>query len=197
MHFIGSMNGWSVTALESGDWKLNESEDKATWSGILKVEEPTEIKIYNTVGGQWLSPDGNNIALEPGTYAFRYTVEGDKIEYEALDYYVVGTLVDGEENVNFAVKAGFSTKLEVAADGLTATCDFVVYDVSANTAYNWMQNNQAGSVMSIKVVYGSQYAVLNWYSSAATGDNHYFTATGTYTLVLDLAAGTFTATPKE
>ena len=73
------------------------------------------LKVYNIVNGGYYSPDGNNICLTEGTYAIKYTIEGDKVEVQKLEYYIVGTFKDADGNaVNFAVKLGVTPAMIVA-----------------------------------------------------------------------------------
>lgn len=211
MFFIGTFNEWSTT-YENDDFKLAQSEDKATWTGFITITEDmyadwTEtdpanttgvkcaaVKLYNTIdGGYYGDSSGNNIFLTAGTYCFKYTVAGNVVEYQKLEYYVVGTLLDAEGNaVNYAVKEGVSPALTV--DGNTASVEFVAYDATGNSEYSWMVDQGKPGVISIKVVYGCELGIKDWYS-AEGGDNWYLPL-GTYTVTLDIAAGAATVTAK-
>ncbi len=206
MRFIGTHNEWGTT-YEGDTWGLKASDDKSTWTGILVVTPEmyadwTEgdagnphgvkcaaVKLYNTVNGGYFSPDGNNIFLTEGTYAFKYTVEGDKVEYAKCEYYVVGTILDADGNpVNFAVKEGATPKLTV--DGTTASVKINVKNVSTNSAFNWLSD---GKICAVKVVLGSELGIDKWYGDKANGDdNFYFTAEGEYTVTFDIASETVT-----
>ena len=126
-----------------------------------------------------------------------YTVEGNKVEVEKCDYYIVGTLLDGEGNaVNYAVKEGVSPALVAGEDG-TYSVDFVAYDATGCNDYSWMTQqgktdaNGVAAIISIKVVYGSSLGIKDWYS-AEGGDNWYLSA-GTYTVTLADGAVTVVA----
>ena len=202
MAFIGTMNGWSTDATVLADWMLNKSDDGSYWTGIINITEDmyadwatdadgnmyAALKIYNIVNGGYYSDTGDNILLRAGSYAFKYTVEGDKVEYSALGWYVVGTFVDAEGNaVNFAVKEGTTPALTV--EGGVATATVTIEDVSGRSDYSWITSqgktdangNPAGAA--IKVVYGSELAIDGWYGD---GNDNYYLAAGTYTISIDL-----------
>lgn len=205
MHFIGTHNGWSESFKE-GEWALNPSEDKSFWSGFITITEEhyadwTEgdannplgvkcaaIKIFNTIDGGYHSVDGNNMFLTAGTYAVKYTVEGNKVEIAPCDYFIVGTLIDADgKAVNYAVKDGVSPKLELQEDGSLAVV-FEAYDATGLADYSWMTSqgkvdaNGVAAIISIKVVYGSELGIKDWYS-AEGGDNWYLSA-GKYSVTL-------------
>ena len=209
MHFIGTMNNWSET-YEEGELALTPSEDKTTWSGFITLTEEdyadwavdengnmcAAIQVYNVVDDQYYGIDGN-ILLSAGTYAVKYTVEGNKVEVEKLEYYIVGTLLDADGNtVNYAVKDGVSPKLVAGEDG-SYSVEFVAYDATGHNDYSWMTQqgktdaNGVPAIISIKVVYGSSLGIKDWYS-AAGGDNWYLSA-GTYTVTLADGAVTIVA----
>ena len=212
MHFIGTMNDWSET-YEEGELALTASDDKATWSGFITITEDdyadwtldedgntwAAIQVYNVVDDQYygVGGAGQNILLSAGTYAVKYTVEGNKVEVEKCDYYIVGTLLDGEGNaVNYAIKEGVSPALVAGEDG-TYSVDFVAYDATGCNDYSWMTQqgktdaNGVDAIISIKVVYGSSLGIKDWYS-AEGGDNWYLSA-GTYTVTLAEGAVTVEA----
>lgn len=195
MHFVGEFNGWNPSD-EKADFHLTASDDKTTWSGFVTVtaedlaaDGTVEFKVVNQVNQGWYSPDGNNIVLtEAGVYAVKYTVNGDKVEVAKCDYYIVGTLIDANgAAVNYAVKEGVSPKLEKQADG-SYVVSFTAYDATGLGDYSWMKDqgkkDPAGvaAIISIKVVYGSELGIKDWYS-AEGGDNWYLSA-GTYTVTL-------------
>ena len=201
MHFVGEFNGWNASD-ENADFHMNEADDKATWSGFVTVtaedlaaDGTVEFKVVNQVSQSWFSPDGNNIVItEPGVYAVKYTVDGDKVEVAKCEYYLVGTFVDAEGNaVNFAVKAGVTPSLTVA-DGV-ATGTLVATDVTANNNYTWIADQGKPGVFAIKVVYGSELGVANWYGDEANGGDNWYVAAGTYTVSFDIEAKTVTITP--
>ncbi len=193
MHLIGSFNGWDAA---STDFAMNESEDKATWSGFLTLDADAEIKVINHVDGLYYgTTDGANIALTAGTYCVKYTVADNSVVFQPLAYYVVGTFKDAEgKAVNFAVKDGVTPALTVA-DG-KATADFTAVDVTAMNDYNWITAQGKPGVMAVKIVFGCELGIKDWYADPATeGDNFYLPA-GEYTATFDIAAGTASVTQK-
>lgn len=201
MHFVGEFNGWNASD-ENADFHMKEADDKATWSGFVTVtaedlaaDGTVEFKVVNQIGQSWYSPDGNNIVLnEAGVYAVKYTVDGNKVEIAKCDYYLVGTFVDGEgKAVNFAVKNGVTPSLTVA-DGV-ATGTLVATDVTAMGDYTWIADQGKPGVFAIKVVYGSELGVANWYGDEANGGDNWYVAAGTYTVSFDIEAKTVTITP--
>ena len=196
MYFRGSFNNWGNDGL-APEWMLSPNEAKTEYTAIHTFAEAVELKVYNNVNGDWIGYNGDNLKLEAGTYAFKYYTESNSFEYQLLDYYIVGTLLDSEGNqVNYAVKAGVSPKLELQEDG-SYVATLTTYDATAQ--YDWMtaqgktDANGVPAIMSIKVVYGSELGIKDWYS-AEGGDNWYLSA-GTYTVTL--ADGAVTIVPAE
>lgn len=194
MYLIGSFNSW---AQADAEYALKESDDKSSWSGFITVEDSIEMKVFNGVGNQYY-PGGDNIVLTAGTWAVKYNVADNTVQYEKCDYYIVGTLKDGEgAAVNYAVKEGVSPKLVAQEDG-SYVVDFEAYDVSNMNDYSWMvaqgkvDADGVAAIISIKVVFGSSLGIKDWYS-AEGGDNWYLSA-GTYSVVL--AEGAVTVTKK-
>ena len=201
MHFVGEFNSWNASD-ENADLHMKEADDKATWSGFvtvtaedLEADGDVQFKVVNQIGQSWYSPDGENIVLtEAGVYAVKYTVDGNKVEIAKCDYYLVGTFVDGEgKAVNFAVKNGVTPSLTVA-DGV-ATGTLVATDVTAMGDYTWIADQGKPGVFAIKVVYGSELGVANWYGDEANGGDNWYVAAGTYTVSFDIEAKTVTITP--
>ena len=203
MHLVGEFNSWKPDD-DNADFHLKASDDKSTWSGFLTVtaedlaaDGTVEFKVVNQISQGWFSPDGGNIVLtEAGVYAVKYTVDGDKVEVEKCDYYIVGTLKDAENKaVNYAVKEGVSPKLELQADG-SYVASFTAYDATDLGDYSWMKDQGKtdpegnAAIISIKVVYGASLGIKDWYS-AEGGDNWYLSA-GTYTVTLKDGAATVT-----
>ncbi len=191
MHLVGTFNEWKAEDA-SEEYKMAASQDGKTWTAFLTITEKTEFKVVNQIASSWHSPDGNNIILEDaGTYAVKYTVEGDVVEVAKCDYYVVGTFADAEgKAVNFAVKEGVTPKLTV--DGTTASVKFEAKDVTAMSDYSWMKDQKKPGVCAIKVVLGSELGIKDWFDDKANnGDNFYLTA-GEHTVTLDITAGTVT-----
>ena len=207
MALIGAFNGWAEDAETT--LALSPSEDKSYWSGFFTVTpdmyvdygqedlNTTAFKVFNHVDGAYYGIGGENIFVGEGTWAVKYTVEGNKVEVEKCEYYIVGTLIDGEgAAVNYAVKEGVSPKLE-AQEGSYAV-DFEAYDATGLGDYSWMVDqgkvdaDGVAAIISIKVVFGSSLGIKDWYS-AEGGDNWYLSA-GTYSVVL--AEGAVTVTKK-
>lgn len=196
MRFIGEMNGWDTSALDG--WELTKSDDGSIWTGVITVEERTELKLYNVVNSGWYGIGGNNIVLEnAGSYAFKYTVAGDIVEYKALGWFVVGTFVDAEGNaVNFSVKEGATPALTV--EGNVAKAVVEIADVSSRSDYSWItsqgktdaEGNPAGAA--IKVVYGSEFAIDQWYGN---GEDNFYLSAGNYEIAIDLETKVITITP--
>jgi hypothetical protein len=201
MHFVGEFNSWNASD-ENADFHMKESDDKATWSGFVTVtaedlaaDGTVEFKVVNQIGQSWYSPDGNNIVLnEAGVYAVKYTVDGNKVEIAKCDYYLVGTFVDGEgKAVNFAVKNGVTPSLTV--EGNVATGTVVATDVTAMGDFTWIADQGKPGVFAIKVVYGSELGVANWYGDEANGGDNWYVQAGTYNVSFDIEAKTLTITP--
>ena len=210
MHFIGTMNNWSESYAD-GELALTPSEDKSYWTGYITITEEhyadwtadengelyAALKIFNTIDGVYHGINNENILLKAGTYAFKYNVADDTVEYSPCEYYIVGTLLDADGNaVNYAVKNGVSPKLNDNGDG-TYSIVFEAYDVTACNDYSWMIDqgktdaNGVAAIISIKVVYGSELGIKDWYS-AEGGDNWYLSA-GSYTVTLANGAVTVVA----
>lgn len=201
MHFVGEFNSWNASD-ENVDFHMKEADDKATWSGFVTVtaedlaaDGDVQFKVVNQIGQSWYGPDGENFIIEEaGVYAVKYTVEGNKVEIAKCEYYLVGTFVDGEGNaVNFAVKDGVTPSLTVA-DGV-ATGTLVATDVTAMGDYTWIADQDKPGVFAIKVVYGSELGVSNWYGDEVNGGDNWYVEAGTYTVSFDIEAKTVTITP--
>ena len=142
----------------------------------------------------YIGIEGKNVFLTAGTYSIKYTVDGNKFEIAKCEYYLVGTFVDGEGNaVNFAVKNGVTPSLTV--EGNVATGTLVATDVTAMGDYTWIADQGKPGVFAIKVVYGSELGVANWYGDEANGGDNWYVAAGTYTVSFDIEAKTVTITP--
>ncbi len=203
MHIIGSHNNWDATNTE---FPMKKSEDGSSWLGFITIKpehyvdyalngQGAALKVINHVDGAYYGDAaGENICLPEGTYAIKYTVDGNKVEFEKCEYYIVGTLLDGSEAVNFSVKAGFNPKLTVA-NGVAST-QFTAYDATGNNNFNWMVDQNKPGKMAIKVVFGTSLGIPDngWYSDTANNGDNFYLNVGNYTVSLDIATGTVTVT---
>ncbi len=211
MYFIGTMNEWA-TEYADDTLAFKPSDDKKTWTAIITITEDmyadwTEtdeanylgvkcaaLKVYNTVNGEYIGLKGANIYLTAGTYSFKYSVDGNKVDFAVCKYYVVGTFLD--ENgaaVNFAVKEGVTPELTVV-DGI-ASGVITGIDATGLGDFSWIKDQGKPGTMAIKVVYGSELGIDTWYSDDANGGDNWYVNNGeTYIVSLDIAAGTVTVT---
>ncbi len=188
MHLVGTFNEWNPADTNDA-YKMTAAQDGKTWSAFLTITEKTEFKVVNQIGTQWFSTNEGNIVLEEaGTYAVKYTVEGDKVEVAKCEYYVVGTFADAEgKAVNFAVKDGVTPKLTV--DGKKASVKFTATDVTGMGDYSWMKDQGKPGVFAFQVVLGCELGIKDWYKDTAADDNFYVAA-GEVTVELDLSGET-------
>lgn len=190
MYIIGSMNDWASTDT-SKLIAMSESEDKATWTGFVTVTEDAEMKVFNAIGNGWFGGDadtgaevldGGNIKLTAGTWGVKYTVETNKVQVELCKYYVVGTFLDGETPVNFAVKKGVTPEL-TGSDG-TYTVTFTATDVTTNSNYSWIKDQEKPGVFAIKVVLGCELGIKDWYADVDNNGDNFYLAAGEHTVTL-------------
>ena len=212
MMFLGGHNGWNTGALDA-DGNAKDEKDllvkqtDGTFKGYVTVTEDTELKLYNTISASWYGDaTGGNFAITEGTWCFTYNPENDEIKYEKCDYYVVGTLRDGTQNVNFGeIKTDFAKM--TSTDGVTYSYDLVVEDMSKVDGYTWLADSKntngiEGAIFAMKVAFGAGVGgAKDWFASAAveghcTGDNYYFTETGTYTITFNVTSKAITVTKK-
>lgn len=195
MHIVGTMNDWNPED-DNADFAMQKSQDGSHWIGYVTVEAGAEFKVVNQISSSWHGDaNGQNVVLaEAGTYCVKYTVDGNGVEVQKLEYYVVGTLLDAEgKAVNFSVKAGVSPALTIV-DGI-GTVDITAIDVTGTNDYSWIASQGKPGVFAFQVVYGCEFGILNWYNDAAAKDNFYLQA-GEYTISFDVATGTVTVTAK-
>lgn len=207
MHLVGTFNGWAADD-ETAEYAMKKSDDGKTWSAFLVVTEEmletgdVQFKVVNQIVGSWHSNNGSeNIVISAaGTYAVRFTVEGDVVEVEKCEYYLVGTFVDGEgAAVNFSVKEGVTPALEL--DGTTATGTLEATDVTALGDFTWIADqgkttaDDEPAVFAFKVVLGSELGIAEWYS--AEGGDNFYVAAGNYTVTFDTETGAVTITALE
>lgn len=191
MYLIGSFNSWKEA---DADYPMTEQAD-GSYTATLTVTEDVMIKTFNNKGlpGEKYSA-GADVALTAGTWAVKYDPETNTFKAEKYGYYLVGTFMDGEDTVNFAIKAGVTPALEAGAtEGeMTVTYDFK--DVSAQ--YDWMG---AGNIAAVKVVWGTEIcgvANSDWYGDATNNANVMITSVGEWTITFDLTSKRITGAVK-
>ncbi len=198
LYFRGTGTGMTWDTCPE-DVKLSESGDGTYQYGYIEVtsEQATaggiEFKVYNKKNNEWYGPASGNFSLtEAGKYFVKFDVETETVKYEKYDYYLVGTFMDGTNQVNFAIKAGITPKFTASeTDGVyTVTYNFA--DVSAQ--YTWMG---AGNIAAVKGAWGTELGGIansDWYGSD-TG-NLMITSTGEWTITLTLSenGGSISAT---
>ena len=208
MYIIGSMNGWASTDT-SKLIAMSESDDKATWLGFVTITEDdysgiyddegnqtgtntfAEMKVFNAIGSGWFGGDddtgaevlsGGNIKLTAGTYGVKFTVATNKVEVQECKYYVVGTFLDGTNAVNFSVKKGVTPEL-TGSNG-TYTVKVTATDVTTNTNYSWIKDQNKPGVFAIKVVLGCEFGVKDWFADDANKGDNFYLAAGEHTVTL-------------
>lgn len=204
MYILGGMNEWK----DVPEWQLTPDATKDVFTKMITITDEmcgeagkVEFKVHNAINNTWFTnkEEDANMELTAGDWCVKYTKEGNKVEFQKLGYYVVGTFVDAEDNdVSFCVKEGVTPILTKGEDGVyTAECEAA--DVSGRPGYSWLANDGRG-IFAIKVVYGCELGIRDWYSDDANGgDNFYATAAGTHTITLTIAedgTGTVTVAPK-
>lgn len=192
MHIIGGMNGWdsehpeNLIAMKKGDGGI--------WTGFFTTEEPVEFKVFNSINGDWIGPGptSNYKAETAGTYCVTFNQDTNTAQFAKCEYYVVGTFLDGTNAVNFAVKDGVTPKMTTADDGATYTATFTATDVTGNSNFSWIKDQNKPGVCAIKVVFGCELGIKDWFAdNANNGDNFYLTA-GEHTVTLTVDGGTVT-----
>lgn len=197
MIFLGGHNGWRDGAIENGEAKneadLLKKNSDGTFTGFVTLTETTELKLYNIIGDNWYGDaanGGNNFSVEAGTWCFTFNPANSEIKYKKCEYYVVGTFMDGTNQVNFSVKEGITPKMTTADGGATYTASVTAADVTAS--YTWISEQNKPGVFAIKVVFGCELGIKDWYAdSAHNGDNFYLTA-GSHTVTLTVEGGAVT-----
>jgi hypothetical protein len=167
------------------------------WADWLPEGAKAAVKVYNLVDGAYYGIGGENIILEEeATYAFKYIVETNEVIVEKLEYYVVGTFKDADgKAVNFCVKLGVTPAM-IVENGL-ATLEFTAYDVTDMSDYNWMVDQNKPGVMAIKVVYGCELGILEWYSDNANGGDNFYLQAGNYIIALNIETGEVTVRQED
>ncbi len=217
MYLVGTVTGDGETWSDDYETAIKltrDSNDATLWKAYVTITDtmyPTwsatenpagvpaaALKVKNNISGldygigeQSGSAGSNNMFLTAGEYCITYCQTDNKVSFEKLAYYVVGTFVDNDENVNFTVKGGYSTQL-TSEDGDTYTANVTITDVSAREGYGWMGE---GNICALKVVYGSTLGIKDdgWYGVGETGgDNYFFTEEGDYVVTLVVSTKTLT-----
>ncbi|MDE7439723.1 MAG: hypothetical protein K2N23_04370 [Clostridia bacterium] len=191
MYLIGSFNEWKRA---DADYKMTEQAD-GTWTATIAVTESKMLKTFNDKGltDSDKFSAGADVEITAGTWAVKYDPDTNTFQVEKYDYYLVGTFMDGEDKVNFAIKAGVTPKLEATeTEGIyTVTYDFK--DVSAQ--FDWIGAN----VAAVKVVWGTQLngvGNLDWYGEPERNDNLMISSVGEWTITLDLSTYRITGVKK-
>ncbi|MCI8988174.1 MAG: hypothetical protein HFK05_00285 [Clostridia bacterium] len=194
MYLIGTINSWNEETACTPEYAMTEQAD-GSWTATLTVTKDEMIKTFNKKGlpNEKYSA-GSDVALTAGTWAIKYDPETNTFKAEKYGYYLVGTFMDGEDTVNFAIKAGVTPALEAGAtEGeMTVTYDFK--DVSAQ--YDWMG---AGNIAAVKVVWGTEIcgvANSDWYGDATNNANVMITSVGEWTITFDLTSKRITGAVK-
>ncbi|MDE5548428.1 MAG: hypothetical protein K2J30_05490, partial [Clostridia bacterium] len=191
MHIIGGMNGWdnahpeNLIAMTKGEGGV--------WTGYFTTTEAVEFKVFNSINGDWIGNNNANFNAETaGTYCVSYKEDTNTASFAKCDYYVVGTFLDGTNAVNFSVKDGVTPKMTTADNGATYTVTFTAADVTDNSNFSWIKDQNKPGVCAIKVVFGCELGIKDWYSdSEHNGDNFYLTA-GEHTVTLTVDGGAVT-----
>jgi hypothetical protein len=118
------------------------------------------------------------------------------VTVQKLEYYIVGTFKDADgKAVNFSVKMGVTPAM-IVENGL-ATLEFTAYDVTDMSDYNWMVDQNKPGVMAIKVVYGCELGILEWYSDNANGGDNFYLQAGNYIIALNIETGEVTVRQED
>ena len=211
MYIYGTMNEWNNT---DKTFKLNASEDGSTFTGFITItadmyadwtieQSPNKelcaaFKVINHISGSDYGVDGGmgNFFLTEGTYCVQYVKETNMVTVQRLEYYVVGTFKDADgKAVNFCVKLGVTPAM-IVENGL-ATLEFTAYDVTDMSDYNWMVDQNKPGVMAIKVVYGCELGILEWYSDNANGGDNFYLQAGNYIIALNIETGEVTVRQED
>ena len=198
MYFTGTYGPDASTWYDNAEEGIYLTNNNGLWTGFLTVTEDmypswgsgaAEFKVKNAVSGSDYGYNGGNIVLVAGTWCVTYNQETNEVKYEECAYYVVGTFMDGNDQVNFSVKAGVTPKL-TSTDNTTYTCTLTATDVTGN--YGWIKDQGKPGVFAIKVVFGCSLGIKDWYDDKANnGDNFYLNA-GTYTVTFNATTGAVT-----
>ena len=211
MYIYGTMNEWNNT---DKTFKLNASEDGSTFTGFITItadmyadwtieQSPNKelcaaFKVINHISGSDYGVDGGmgNFFLTEGTYCVQYVKETNMVTVQKLEYYVVGTFKDADgKAVNFCVKLGVTPAM-IVENGL-ATLEFTAYDVTDMNDYSWITSQGKPGVMAIKVVFGCELGILEWYSDNANGGDNFYLQAGNYIIALNIETGEVTVRQED
>lgn len=190
MHIIGGMNNWdsehpeNLIAMKKGDGSI--------WTGFFTTEAPVEFKVFNSINGDWIGPGptSNYNAETAGTYCVTYDQDTNTAQFAKCEYYVVGTFLDGTNQVNFAVKDGVTPKMTTADDGATYTATFTAADVT--NSYTWIKDQNKPGVCAIKVVLGCELGIKDWFADNDKDGDNFYLAAGEHTVTFTVATGKVT-----
>ena len=219
MFFVGTIgedpDSWSAPAAGTEATYLDKQKD-GTFKGYITITEDNyaswaekgtkaALKLKNEVSGIDYGINGtkDNFLVDAGTWCFTFNPENDEIKYEKCDYYVVGTLRDGTQNVSFEnIKTDFAKM--TSTDGVTYTYDLVVEDMSKVDGYTWLADKGEGQyIFAMKVAFGAGVGgAKDWFNPSQEnnplGDtNCYLTETGTYTVTFNATTGAWTIEKAE
>ncbi|MDE6105021.1 MAG: hypothetical protein K2G38_05020, partial [Clostridia bacterium] len=202
MYFRGSGEGMSWSDCLA-DFKLTDND--GYWTGTLTLKANDEVKVYNklqTGDEAWYGYNGtgdNYKAETDGEYFFKFTEESGLLEVEKVEYWLIGTFLDAEdEKVDFEIKSGVTPKGEVA-EGVV-TWEIEVKDVT--TQYDWLTHadwcdNTENVVMCVKIVCSTELIGKDGQNAAGKTGNLYINeGAGTYTVTYDIENGTYQITKK-
>lgn len=190
MHIIGGMNGWDNAHPEN---LIAMKKDGSVWTGFFTTEEEVEFKVFNSINGDWIGNPSDNFKAEAaGTYCVSYSEDTNKATFAKCEYYVVGTFLDGTNAVNFCVKDGVTPKMATSDDGATYTVTFTAADVTGNNAFSWMTEQSKPGVCAVKVVFGCELGIKDWYSDNEHGGDNFYLTAGEHTVTLTVDGGVVT-----
>lgn len=161
MYFKGNVKEgvtWSTTEHLAAA-KLTESKDGTYWYAKLSVEGEgeKEFKLFNALKGTWHGDGENNFKVQGGhDYFVKFTLDGEKVEFEEYAYYAVGTFLDGEgNNTDFATVKDVTPKL-VESETTPGVYSITVNLPDASAKATWIvDQGGAGTTFAGKVVYST------------------------------------------